>query len=269
MIVQWLDNTFPSWLLGVIIIGGGALLTWIAVAVRHGLARRAKKHGEHSASEADNDLTELFVLVVVTLYAILLAFMIFVVWTNFDRAEQLASTEGGLLTAMARQSIALPQPDQQELQLALRAYTESVMRDEWTTMSHSESSPVTTRLFNHLFVVAASLPATSTRDDISTELADLSEARTGLLLASGSALPDVFWFTLILGGVFAISLSVFYFTEIPRAHGLMAVAAAIVICTSLWLILIIDYPLSGDTAVKPDAFERALYVLSTIQSGQL
>jgi hypothetical protein len=269
MIVQWLDNTFPSWLMGVFIIGGGALLTWIAVAIRHRLARRAKKHGEQSTSEGDNDLTELFVLVVVTLYAILLAFMIFVVWTNYDRAEQMASAEGGSLTAMARQSIAFPQPDQQELQLALRAYTESVLRDEWPTMAHSESSPVTTRLFNHLFVVADSLPATSTRDDISTELADLSEARTSLLLSSGSALPGVFWFTLILGGVFAIALSVFYFTETPRTHGLMAVAAAIVICTSLWLITEIDYPLSGDTAVKPEGFERALHVLNTIQSGQL
>ena len=33
----------------------------------------------------------------------------------------------------------------------MRAYTESVIRDEWPTMAYSQSSPVTTRLFNHLF----------------------------------------------------------------------------------------------------------------------
>jgi hypothetical protein len=251
--------------MGVFIIGGGALATWTAVRIRH---RRAK-YGEHRRPDADNDLTEVFVLVVVTMYAILVAFIIFTVWTNYDRAEQSASAEGGIITALARESIAIPQPDQFQFQSALRAYAESVVRDEWPTMSHGQSSPVTTQVFNHLFVVAQTLPAVSNNGDISTELNDLSQSRTELLLGSGAALPDIFWFILLVGAVLAIVLSVLFFTETPRAHGLMAVAAAVIVCTSIWLILELDFPLSGDTAFKPDAFERALYVISTIQNGQV
>jgi hypothetical protein len=153
--------------------------------------------------------------------------------------------------------------------LALRAYANSVIADEWPTMSHGQSSPVTTQRFNHIFLVTDSLPALSDSSDISTELANLSEARTTLLLASNAALPGVFWFTLIIGAVFAIGLSVFFFSESPRAHGLMAVAAAVVICTSLWIILELDYPLSGDTAFAPAAFQRVLYNISVIESGQI
>jgi hypothetical protein len=43
----------------------------------------------------------------------------------------------------------------------------------------------------------------------------------------------------------------------------------VIVCTSIWLILELDFPLSGDTAFKPDAFERAIYVISTIQNGQV
>jgi hypothetical protein len=218
--------------------------------------------------DVDNDLTEIFVVVVTTTYAVLLAFMIFIVWSNLDRADQAATAEGGTLTALARHSIALPQPDQRNLQEALRAYAESVIRDEWPTMAHSQSSPVTTRLFNHLFVVAARLPANGTSTAIGTELTTLSEQRTTLILASGAALPGVFWFVLILGAVLSIGLCVVFFTETPRAHGLMAVAVAVLFCGGLWLILEVDYPLSG-ISVKPDAFELAVHVLDTLQNGQM
>jgi hypothetical protein len=274
--VQWLDNTFPSWLMGIFIIGGGALVTWIAVRFRHSRAKARKpyvytgpKPGQSDTGSNLNDLTAVFVLIVATMYGILVAFTIFIVWNNIDRADQNASEEGGIIAALARQSIALPQPGQRELQEALRAYTESVIRDEWPTMSHSQASPVTTKRFNHLFVVADHLPASSASSDVRTELANLSDARTARLLDSGLALPDIFWFTLIIGAVFAIGLSVFFFTETPRAHGLMAVAAAVVICGSLWLILEVDYPYSGDLAPRPDAYELTLNTISTIQSGQL
>jgi hypothetical protein len=259
--VQWLDNTFPSWLMGLFIIGGGALVTWIAVRIRHGRVKPG-------TPDTDNDLAAVFVLVVATMYGILVAFTIFIVWNNIDRADKTAAAEGGAIAALARQSIAFPQPGQHELQEALRAYTESEIRDEWPTMAHSQSSPVTTQLFNRIFVVGYRLPATSTSSDISSELATLSEDRTALLLDSGLALPDVFWFTLIIGAVLAIALSVLFFTESPRTHGLMAVAAAVLICGSLWLILEVDYPISG-LGLRPDAFERALNTISTIQTGQI
>jgi hypothetical protein len=263
---EWLNDTFPPWLLGVIIIGGGALVTWIAVSLRH---RRAKSESSEAVEpDVDNDLTEVFVVVVTTMYAVLLAFMIFIVWNNLDRADQAATAEGGTLTALARHSIALPQPDQRTLQEALRTYTESVIHDEWPTLAHSQSSPRTTRLFNHLFVVAARLPASDTSSDITTELTTLSQQRTTLILTSSAALPGVFWFVLILGAVLSIGLCVVFFTETPGAHGLMAVAAAVLFCGGLWLILEVDYPLSG-ISVKPDAFELVIHVLDTLQNGQL
>lgn len=268
-IIQWLDNTFPSWLMGIFIIGSGALLTWIAVHLRHRRAKSDVPDEPEPDIEREHDLTGVFVGIAALMYAVLVAFMILTVWTTYDRGAQAASAEGGALTALARDSIALPRPDQQELQLALRAYAQSVIKDEWPAMANGQSSPLTTQRFNHLFIVADSLPATSTSSPINTELDNLSAARTTLLLASGAALPGIYWLILILGGVIAIALSVLVSSRSPRAHGLMAVAAAVLICTSLWLILEIDYPLSGDTAFQPDAFQRVLYVISTLQSGQL
>jgi hypothetical protein len=42
-----------------------------------------------------------------------------------------------------------------------------------------------------------------------------------------------------------------------------------VICASLWLIMELDYPLSGDLGPRPDAFEQALNNISMLQSGHL
>src|SRR5947209_10729567 len=136
--VQWLNNTFPTWLMALIVIGGGALLTWIAVSLRHRRVRAASADNGVREPDVDNDLTEVFVLVVTTMYAVLVAFVIFIVWNNLDRAEQAATAEGGTLTALVRHSIALPQPGQLDVQEAVRAYTESVIGDEWPTMAHSQ-----------------------------------------------------------------------------------------------------------------------------------
>jgi hypothetical protein len=259
---MWLESTFPSWLMGLFIIGGGALLTWVAVRIRHSRV----KPGE---APTGNDLTEAFALLVTGMYGVLAAFMIFAVWTNYDNAQQAASAQGGILAALARQSLALPVADRQQLLLTLRAYAESVKRDEWPTMAHGQSNPKTVQLFNRIFFVANSLPAASTSSDVSTELSDLSQARTALLLASGSSLPAVFWIILLLGAGSAIALAVFFFSEAPRAHALMAMAATAVICASLWLILELDYPLSSDLAFGPAAFDRALNTIGTIQTGQM
>jgi hypothetical protein len=259
--VQWIDNTLPSWLTAIIIVGGGALLTWLAVRIRHGRTKPG-------TPDTDNDLMAVFVLIVTGMYGILVAFTIFIVWNNSDRADQAASAEGGEISALARQSVDLAQPGQYQLQQALRAYTESVIHDEWPAMSHSQSSPVTAKLFSAIYQVGYHLPASTVADDMKSELSSLAEARTDLVLLSGSALPYLFWFTLIIGAVLSIGLSVFFFTEIPRAHGLMAVAAAVLICGSLWLILEVDYPFSG-LSVQPDAFERALDTLNSLRSGQL
>src|SRR5215469_13100721 len=120
--------------MGLFIIGGGALLTWLAVRIRHSRV----KPGERAA---DNDLTGVFVLLVTGMFGVLAAFMIFTVWTTYDNAQQAASAEGGAIDALARQSIALPRADQQELLLALRAYANSVIRYEWPTMAHSRPNP--------------------------------------------------------------------------------------------------------------------------------
>jgi hypothetical protein len=259
---MWLENTFPAWLTGLLIIGGGALLTWVAVRIRHSRMKPGEAHTE-------NDLTEVFALLVTGMYGVLAAFMIFAVWTNYDNAQQAASTEGGLLSAIARQSITLPEADRQKMLLTVRAYAQSVKQDEWPNMAHGQSNPQTVQLFNRIFVVANSLPAASTSSDISTELSDLSQARTALLQASNTSLPAAFWFILLLGAGSAIALAVVFFSETPRAHAFMAVAAAAVICTSLWLILELDYPLSGDLAFGPAAFDRALNTIGSIQAGQM
>jgi hypothetical protein len=73
--------------MGLVIIGGGALLTGVAVRIRHSRA----KPGEAT----DNDLTGVFVLLVTGMYGVLAAFMIFTVWTTYDNAQQAASAEGG------------------------------------------------------------------------------------------------------------------------------------------------------------------------------
>src|SRR5947199_9217529 len=65
------------------------------------------------------------------IYAVLLAFIVIVVWEQFTAATENVADEASALATMYRETVALPDPERGKLRKEVRDYTEAVMGPEW------------------------------------------------------------------------------------------------------------------------------------------
>jgi hypothetical protein len=92
----------PSWLLFILMVGGPIGLAWVGTL----LVRRHKK------APADDKLNEVvgFIFAPVSVvYAVLLAFVVIVVWEQYLAAESNVSQEAAALITVARDTSSFPE----------------------------------------------------------------------------------------------------------------------------------------------------------------
>src|SRR4051794_26603142 len=130
---SWLLQNFSTLVLGLGIV---AIVTsvWLVGLM---LVRRSVTL---STLESHHDVAGFILAVVGVVYAVLLAFVVVVTWQQFEDARTAADREAALVGGLYRTSLALPTGGQQ-MRLALRDYTQSVVDQEWPEMSrhHRES----------------------------------------------------------------------------------------------------------------------------------
>src|ERR1051326_5286387 len=103
------------WLNGLLVVGlsiGAALATLILV--RRGPAAEKLRD--------TNDIAGFYITVVGTIYAVILAFMFFAVWTRYELASDVADQEANALIDIYRLSPGLPGPLARQLQLETWEY---------------------------------------------------------------------------------------------------------------------------------------------------
>ena len=124
----------PVWLVGVLVVGGAAAL---GVALVYGLDVFVKQHRGEEHNQAISDGFQ----AVATMYAIVAGLLVFGVYTTFESASQDSATEASTLVLMYRSAQAFPQPERDQAQQAVVAYTHSVIDDEWPALADGAGSP--------------------------------------------------------------------------------------------------------------------------------
>ena len=69
------------------------------------------------------------------IYAVLLAFVVFVVWGQFNEARSTVDREAAALVDLHRTASGLAAVHRERIQAALRRYMDEVMEIEWTAMA--------------------------------------------------------------------------------------------------------------------------------------
>jgi hypothetical protein len=72
------------------------------------------------------------------IYAVLLAFIVYVVWGQFNDARTYVEREATALVDLHRTASGLPKATRVEIQQALQLYVEQVLELEWRAMAHRD-----------------------------------------------------------------------------------------------------------------------------------
>jgi hypothetical protein len=198
------------------------------------------------------------------IYAVLLAFVVYVVWGQFNDARGLVQREAAALVDLHRTASGLPRSARAAIQAGLRHYIDAVLRDEWPAMVRHDQEKIE-RIGHTLddvwLAVHRCQPDSECQHTVYSEVLsrfnDLTDLRTSRLIAAEFRIPLGMKFLLYNGAVIVVGSM--YLLAIPPLwlHLLVTGAMAGAVAHVLYLIIDLDDAFSGDWQVSKEPFERA------------
>lgn len=211
----------------------------------------------------NNEVAGFKFAVVGVIYAVLLAFAVFVVWEQLTAAESDVVREGGSAVNLYRLTGGMDAQTGHNVRALLTRYLETAIADDWPAMERGAASAKATQALNDLYAgVLKYQPADNRQQAILAEvlhqLSDVTEARRERLLKAATVVPDVIWFGLVTGGFITIGFTWFFGARNVRAQMLMTGGLSLIVCSGLLIILAIDHPFGGAVRVHPDVLVKVL-----------
>jgi hypothetical protein len=252
----WLLNTFPSWLLGFLIV---ALLVVFTLIV----SRIVKARAEREPGEGHNDVTGLMFTNVGVIYALLLAFVVVSTWESISAADGIVTQEAATVQALYRDSVSLGEPTAGRVGPLVIAYAEAVVNKEWPELAYGRGSEAADDALDAVFPALTAFEPKTPREQVIfaaafAELNHASEQRFARLHEAEAALPGMFWLALIFGAMLTQVTGTLLHMRDRRLHEALNVSMAVISGLLIFLVLALDNPFAGDLSVPPDAFVRAL-----------
>jgi len=201
-----------------------------------------------------------------TIYAVILAFVVFVVWNQYQMAKSAVVAEANGLGDLSRMTRRLPEPLQTQLRGALVKYLEAVIHSEWPAMGRQSESQEAWSALQKLWAIYRSADIDIRRDErvqifyaeSLQQLNNLSDGRRTRLFCSHGKVPTLMWILLWLEGSIILGFTYFFGIQSIRSQCLMTIAFALVVSLNLFLILELDRPFSGLAQISSTPLEQEL-----------
>lgn len=201
--------------------------------------------------------------------AVVLAFVIFTVFSSYENARNAAGQEAVAVQQMYQTAGFFP--DQTD---ALRGqticYSRSVIHDEWPDMQHNRESPVTQHWVDELVTTIQQAQVRGNGQGAALEHwlqlgEDRQEARRTRIAEGQSFVPEFVWLVLVLMVIVVVAFQCLFADPTATGFG-QAVAMASMASTlfaALTLIWVLDRPFNNRGAeITPSRMEASLAILS-------
>jgi len=249
--------TMPTWQ-AFLLVG----LTIIVYSVAGILIVRRFVH--HSVLRLHHDVAGYIFTTLGVIYAVLLAFVVLIVWEQFSKAEENMALEEAVALSIDRNIENYPSP---EIATMLRglfvAYVQSVFKEEFPQLRAGKTDPYVNETFTALIRSVWQInPATQGEQralsQLQVDVRDLTKYRAERFLANVQSVPRVVWRTLILGALVTMGFTFLFNTEKLIPQLIMNACCGAVIAMVLVVIIELDNPFLGEVSIKPTGYQTIL-----------
>jgi hypothetical protein len=216
----------------------------------------------HTKFGQNNAFTASIYPIIGAIYGVFLAFTVIIAWGQFLNAKKSATSEATYLSQLWRDAQVFPAPVRNQIEQHLAEYTKAVAELEWRTMAVSgKASPEAQITYEGLWQCYYRFEPQTFQQRAFYRLSlqalnELGRQRRLRILESRSKLPTPMWVFLICGGVLTIFYTYLFGARHQRLQGLVIGLLSGLIGFSLFLILSLQYPFTGDISIKPEAFQE-------------
>ncbi|HEX8492241.1 MAG TPA: hypothetical protein VF658_05320 [Pyrinomonadaceae bacterium] len=243
-------------ILGVLVVGLSLLLSHLGL-------RLVRRLVPLSVLETHHEVAGFIIGVLGAIYAVLLAFVVVVMWDQYGDARANVEQEANQLIDLSHLAQGFADPSRQRLLSTMRVYAESAINDEWPAMAEGDSSPRTQAALDDVWRAYLEIDPQTNRENALYEeslshLNEMSASRRLRLYASRDDLPIVIRILLWGGGLITIAFTYFFGVRSVRSQALMTAALVGVISFILFLIIALDNPFHGYVRVPPEPLRQTL-----------
>ena len=221
-----------------------------------------RKHIKLSILRSHNEVTGFLFLAIASFYALLLSFVVFVVWDQLNETHSNLSKESSSATGLYHDIKFYPDTlDANQLKEVYLDFVFNVVDEEIPNMAKLKSSPKTAESFNQVYRKIERLnPKNQFQIQLVGEMfRHLNELATyrGLRTAAIEAeIPPPMWLPLILGALVTIICAMFLDIEHTRMHVFLNTLLGSFIGMFFFTIILLDHPYTGSLGVSPKSYKK-------------
>jgi Na+/proline symporter len=200
------------------------------------------------------------------LYAVVVAFVVFVTWNGYDEATKNLQLEASQVIDLFHSAKAFPDPASKVIRDGLIDYTNSVHNDELRRMAGGDIGVYSTGSLRNLIGVFdsmedKSLPNRELYMESLTRVNNLAEYRRLRIFAGNNTVPPMMWLVMLVGGLITVLYTYFFGVRNIRAQCFMTSALTIMISMILFLVYVLDHPFTGTGRVSLRPFSEAMELM--------
>lgn len=200
------------------------------------------------------------------IYAVLLAFVVFATWSDYDESKLNVEKEANELADLYLDAASFPDTLRNNVRQALLKYAQIVYNTEWNYMEKGERDPQALIALHELWLIYSTVDYSKISNPAAYQeslkhLNDFAECRRLRLWNAVNTIPEVIWVVLIIGGLISLFYTYFFATRNVRAQYVMTSALTITNALILFLIYILDHPFVGTNAIGKEPFEMLIKMM--------
>lgn len=246
----------PTAILGILIVSGSVLFTLGGLFI-------VKRWLPHDGRGEDNDVVGIVVSLVGVMYAVLLAFVVVVVWGQFNEAERSTQVEVTRISNLMRDAQAFPPENRMNIRRSLVDYMHQVVEHEWDRLPDVPEPNLAARAYrgvwNQYYAFFPQGDQQRSWYDLSiARLNEFAESRRTRQLDSRASVPLILWVLLVVGAAVTMASTWSFEMRSIRRHALGATLFAGMTGFILFLILALEHPFQGDIRIQPTPFEQLI-----------
>jgi len=231
-------------------------LQLIALLVAYGLAAST---GLHQFTAPETEGMNTLIVMVGSVYAVILAFVIYVIWGQFTEVENCVMRECNSLGDLLRFSDFVPADFGRSIRKDVEVYAQQVFKHEWQALGDGRKDKRADELFAQLMeTVITGAQSASPGDLAQGQLMDIArkvgERRAERITKSLTRIPPtMFWFVNMIAA--ALILLVFAYPFHHTGAGMIFLGmVAVLLLLANFVMRDMDNPISGAWNVTPKPF---------------
>jgi hypothetical protein len=239
--------SLPYWLLM-------AAFVTSAVAAACGLHAAVQRTVPYAKLVEHNEVAGFMIALVGVLYSVLIAFVVVVVWQQYNEADANYGREVSTAADIFAQAPALPQAEMRTVRTLVDRYVAEMIDEEWPAMRSASASDAATSTLTALSrstavtAVGADLGVVA-RVHLAESVQHLFDLRNRRLADNAETLPPVLWAALLFGAGITVGFGFLFGVVNQRIQLIMTGAVAALIAIMFTLLVELDFPFRRDTAI--------------------